>query len=80
MAARHWAAFTLRPVVWYWTPESAASELIRRHEREHVRQFLRWGLLMLVAYPIASLIAHRNGGDFYRDNAFERGARRAARE
>jgi len=49
----------------------------RAHEREHVRQFERWGALMLVLYPLAGLIAWLRGGNPYRDNVFEREARAA---
>lgn len=78
MAERHWAAFTLGPCIWYWTEETALSRRTRRHEREHVRQFLRWGPLMLLAYRAASAWAACTGGHFYVDNGFERAARRAA--
>jgi hypothetical protein len=47
----------------------------RAHERAHVKQFERWGALMLVLYPIAGLIAWLRGGNPYRDNYFEREAR-----
>jgi len=49
----------------------------RAHERAHVRQFERWGALMLVLYPLAGLIAWLRGGNPYRDNVFEREARAA---
>jgi hypothetical protein len=49
----------------------------RAHERAHVRQFERWGALLLVLYPLAGLIAWLRGGDPYRDNVFEREARAA---
>ena len=51
-----------------------ALEATRRHERVHVRQARRWGLLFLPAYLAASVWAHLRGGDAYRDNAFEREA------
>lgn len=51
----------------------------RVHERAHVRQFERWGVLMLVLYPLAGLLAGLRGGDPYRDNPFEREARAAER-
>jgi hypothetical protein len=51
----------------------------RAHERAHVRQFERWGGLMLVLYPLAGLFAGLRGGDPYRDNPFEREARAAER-
>jgi hypothetical protein len=49
----------------------------RAHERAHVRQFERWGGLLLVLYPLAGLIAWLRGGHPYRDNVFEREARAA---
>lgn len=49
----------------------------RAHERAHVRQFERWGVLMLVLYPLAGLEAWLRGGHPYRDNRFEREARAA---
>lgn len=50
----------------------------RAHERVHVRQFERWGALLLLAYPLASLWVWLRGGRPYWDNAFEREARRVA--
>lgn len=47
----------------------------RAHERAHVRQFERWGVLLLVLYPLAGLLAWVRGGNPYRDNPFEREAR-----
>jgi hypothetical protein len=47
----------------------------RLHERAHVRQFERWGGLMLFLYPLASLWVAMRGFDPYRDNPFERNAR-----
>lgn len=47
----------------------------RAHERAHVRQFERWGVLLLVLYPLAGLLAWVKGGNPYRDNVFEREAR-----
>lgn len=49
----------------------------RAHERAHVRQFERWGMLLWVLYPLAGLIAGLRGGHPYRDNLFEREARDA---
>jgi hypothetical protein len=49
----------------------------RAHERAHVRQFERWGVLMLVLYPLAGVLAGLRGGNPYRDNRFEREARAA---
>lgn len=70
------AALTLGHVV---IGVSAASlESTRAHERVHVRQFERWGALMLVLYPLAGLVAWVRGGDPYLDNRFEREARAGA--
>jgi len=49
----------------------------RAHERAHVRQFERWGVLLLVLYPLAGLLAWMRGGNPYRDNLFECEARAA---
>ena len=57
----------------------AALDMTRAHERAHVRQFERWGVLMVVLYPLASLLAGLRGGHPYRDNVFEREARAAER-
>jgi len=40
-----------------------------------VRQYERWGVFFLLAYPAASLLAAWQGGHFYRDNCFEVQAR-----
>lgn len=49
----------------------------RAHERAHVRQFERWGVLLLLLYPLAGLLAWGRGGHLYLDNCFEREARAA---
>lgn len=49
----------------------------RAHERAHVRQFERWGVLLLVLYPLAGVYAWARSGHPYRDNVFEREARAA---
>lgn len=54
-----------------------ALKATRAHERAHVRQFERWGVLLLVLYPLAGLFAWLRGGNPYRDNVFEREARAA---
>lgn len=59
---------------------SAALAATRAHERAHVRQFERWGILMLGLYPLASLLAWVRGGHPYRDNRFECEARASERE
>src|SRR5512139_2047223 len=55
----------------------AALTATRAHERAHVRQFERWGVLLLVLYPLAGLLAWVRGGHPYRDNHFECEARAA---
>lgn len=67
------AAMTLGHVVLGVSRE--ALRATRAHERAHVRQFERWGGLLLVLYPLAGLIAWLRGGHPYRDNVFEREAR-----
>jgi hypothetical protein len=57
----------------------AALEQTRVHERVHVRQFERWGVLMVLLYPLAGVIAALRGGNPYIDNVFEREARAAER-
>jgi len=52
-------------------------ERLRVHERAHVHQFERWGPLLLVAYPLASVIAWWRGEGAYWGNRFEREARAA---
>lgn len=51
-----------------------ALEVTREHERVHVRQFERWGLLMGPAYLGCSLVLWIKGRDAYWDNPFEREA------
>jgi hypothetical protein len=46
----------------------------RDHEHVHVRQYERWGPLMIPAYFMSSFLAWRRGGHFYFDNRFEREA------
>ncbi|MBI2876324.1 MAG: hypothetical protein HYY20_05530 [Candidatus Tectomicrobia bacterium] len=49
-------------------------DVTRAHERIHVRQFERWGPLMIPLYLLSSLLAYLRGRDPYRDNRFEREA------
>jgi hypothetical protein len=53
-------------------------ESTRDHERVHVAQYERWGVVFPVVYLGASLLALLRGGEAYRDNHFEREAFRAA--
>jgi hypothetical protein len=55
-------------------------DVLRDHEQAHVRQVERWGPAFIPAYLAASLLAWRCGGHYYRDNWFERDARRACGE
>jgi hypothetical protein len=70
------AAMTLGHVVIAASPQALAET--RAHERVHVRQFERFGVAFLAAYPLASLWAWLDGGDPYLDNVFEREARALA--
>lgn len=49
-------------------------EASRDHEHVHVRQYERWGPLMLPAYFLCSLFAWRRGEHPYLGNRFEREA------
>ena len=49
-----------------------------RHEIAHVHQYERWGPLFPFVYLGASAKAVARGGHYYRDNEFERAARREA--
>lgn len=69
------AALTLGHVVVGVSLQALAAT--RVHERAHVRQFERWGVLLLGLYPLAGLLAWIRGGNPYRDNPFEREARAA---
>jgi hypothetical protein len=44
---------------------------LRPHEQEHVRQYERWGLFFLIAYPASSLYQLLRGRNPYRYNHFE---------
>ena len=48
---------------------------LRAHERVHVRQYGRWGVLFLLAYPAESLLQLLLGHHPYLDNRFEVQAR-----
>ena len=48
------------------------------HEREHVRQFERWGLLFPFVYAAESIYRWLRSENPYRDNRFERAANEAA--
>lgn len=67
------AAITLGHVVLGTSDE--ALNATRTHERVHVGQYERWGILFLLLYPLASVLAWMRGGHPYLDNLFERQAR-----
>ncbi len=47
----------------------------RAHERVHVQQYERWGVVFFLAYPLASVWQGLRGRRMYRDNPFEVQAR-----
>ena len=49
----------------------AALDMTRKHERVHVRQYERWGIVFVPAYLLASLYLYMLGRDGYRENPFE---------
>jgi hypothetical protein len=53
-----------------------ALEISRTHELVHVRQYELWGPFFVPAYLLSSLIVFLQGGQPYKDNHFEREARR----
>jgi hypothetical protein len=46
----------------------------RAHERVHVRQYERWGPVLIPAYLLAGLFVRFRGADPYADNPFEKEA------
>lgn len=70
------AGFTLGHVILGQT--ALGLQRVAIHERVHVRQFERWGLLMGPAYLLASAWMWLIGRDAYRDNPFEVEAYRIA--
>ena len=70
------SAFTWGQTIVYRHRGLLSDERLLRHERAHVRQSLLLGPLLAVAYPAASLWQLVRGGRPYRDNWFERAARR----
>ncbi len=73
---QRFAAITLGHVILALKAEDL--RLWHAHERVHVKQFERWGALMLLAYPAASLLAWLRGQDPYFANCFEQEAYRQA--
>lgn len=70
--SRPFGAVTLGHVILGAGPERLSA--LRDHERVHVRQYERWGLLFLPAYALSSLWQAARGGHWYQDNTFERRA------
>ena len=54
--------------------DNRSLERTRFHERVHVRQYERWGIVFYPAYLFASLWLMMKGRDAYRENPFEREA------
>ena len=73
-----WGAFTLGHVIIATSPRDL--EQLRAHEREHVRQYERWGALLAVAFAVSSLWQVLRGRHPYWDNRFEVEARRRCGE
>jgi hypothetical protein len=72
------AALTLGHVVLAPDPDSLAET--RAHERVHVRQYERWGLLFPLLYLASSAAALVRGRSAHAGNAFERQAFRESEE
>lgn len=62
-------AITFGHVVIGASPAQVAA--LREHERVHVRQYERWGVIFFLAYPISSLVQLIRGRRPYWDNCFE---------
>ena len=71
----NWLAITIGRDVWSWRD---LDRLELEHELEHVRQWDRHGPTYIALYMWASIAAVLAGRHWYRDNAFEVAARRAA--
>ena len=69
---RRFGAITFGHVVIARDAEHMAA--LRAHERVHVRQYARWGILFFPLYLASSCWQLLNGRRFYRDNCFEREA------
>ncbi len=67
------AAITLGHVV--LGASQQALDTTRTHECVHVQQYARWGIVFVLAYPLAGAWAWIKGGNPYWDNPFERQAR-----
>ena len=56
----------------------ALAKQLLRYECRHTQQALVLGLLFPIAYGVACVVAWARGGNWYKDNWFEKDARRAA--
>lgn len=63
-------------IVFYRDDRQSEKRDLRVHERFHVAQCMTWGVMYPVLYGLSSLWALVRGGDYYRDNVFERQAYR----
>jgi hypothetical protein len=75
LPGRRFVAITLGHVV--LARDAATADACRVHERAHVRQYERFGPLMVPLYLASSAWALLRGRRAYFDNAFERDARAA---
>ncbi|MEO6058652.1 MAG: hypothetical protein ABIQ05_01600 [Candidatus Limnocylindria bacterium] len=71
-----WLAITIGSHVWAWRRLNDAE---MAHELAHVSQWRSHGARLPLLYLVGALRAWRAGGDWYRDNPFERAARAAER-
>ena len=69
------SAITFGHVVLALTEEDRIA--LRTHERVHVAQYERWGVLFLLVYPAESVVQMLRGRRPYLDNRFEVAARAA---
>ena len=74
----HFRGITFGHVILAVSAEELAC--LRAHERVHVEQYERWGVLFFPAYGLSSLWQLLRGRRPYVDNHFEVQARRAASE
>lgn len=63
------AAMTLGHVV--LGQNATLLDATREHERVHVRQYERWGIVFVPAYLLISAYLYLRGRDGYRENPFE---------
>ena len=75
-AEMRFSAITLGHVILGLAPDVLAQ--VRPHEKAHVRQYERWGVLFFPLYAASSLVAWLNCRSPYWHNHFERQARHEA--